>query len=128
MYIAGESSMDMLVEIVSLLGPPSLKELKLMDVNLAEDTGHDINIDDDDDDHDDDDNGIKCSSLMDLILSIRTFKSYNERLKDKLEHSTSGRIAVSTEIVDIISNSLQYVASHRIGPLAKFEPDLFIEK
>ena len=126
MYTTGESSMDMLVEIVSLLGPPSLNELKLMNVNLAEGTDHDIDIDDDD--HDNDDNDIKCSSLMDLILSIRTFKSYRERLQDKLEHTTSGRISVSTEIVDIVSNTLQYVSSHRISTIDKIERSLFIEK
>ena len=124
MYIIGESSMDMLVEIVSLLGPPSLKELKLMNVSLAEDTDHDVSTDTDDDDE----NDIKGSSLMDLILSIRTFKSYRERLKDKLEHSTSGPIVVPTEIVDIVLNTLQYVASHRISTVAKYERDLLIQK
>merc|ERR1739844_185783 len=77
----GESSVDMLVEIVTLLGPPSLDDLKQMNIKLEE------TDDDEEDDHETNlDNEIHeerydASSLVELILSNRTFKTYQERLK-----------------------------------------------
>ena len=106
-YVIGESSMDMLVEIVSLLGPPNLTELKEMNIETQR-----RNDDGNEDDHNYfDDDG--CSSLIELMLSVRTFKTFEERLRDKLERTFSGRFNVSSEIVDLIMNSLQYVAKDR---------------
>ena len=99
--------MDMLVEIVSLLGPPNLTELKEMNIETQR-----RNDDGNEDDHNYfDDDG--CSSLIELMLSVRTFKTFEERLRDKLERTFSGRFNVSSEIVDLIMNSLQYVAKDR---------------
>ena len=110
--------MDMLVEIVNLLGPPSLCELKQMKMKLDDECGDDPSVDDDS----------NCSSFINLILSIRTFKTYEERLKDKLEYTRSGRQTVPTEIVNIIFNTLQYIAENRLVILPNSEEELSIEE
>ena len=112
--LSGESSMDMLVEIVSLLGPPCLTDLKQMNVILGEDHEDiDGNVDGDDS---------NVTSLIELVLSIRTFKTYQERLREKLEVTFSGRANVSSEIVNLILNSLQYLPNDRVSILHPFQP------
>ena len=104
----------MLVEIVNLLGPPSLDDLKQMNLKLEE-----TEDDDDEDDHETNldneshEDRYDASSLVELILSIRTFKTYQERLKEKLEHTISGSQAVPKELMTLIFQSLQYVSHDR---------------
>ena len=113
--------MDMLVEIVSLLGPPNSIELKQMNISYKDfddEDGEEI-------DTDGDDNG--NSSLIDLMLSIRTFRTPEERLRDKLERTNSGRLNVSSEIVDVVLSSLQYIANNRQISVPTFRFDKYIQ-
>ena len=113
--------MDMLVEIVNLLGPPNSIELKQMNIGFKD-------LDDQDDeeiDSDGDDNG--NSSLIDLMLSIRTFRTAEERLRDKLERTISGRLNVSSEIVDLVLCSLQYIANNRQMSVPTFRFEKYIQ-
>ena len=118
----------MLVEIVNLLGPPSLDDLKQMNLKLEET---------DDDDEDDHETNLKneihedrydASSLVELILSIRTFKTYQERLKEKLEHTISGSQAVPKEIMTLIFQSLQYVSHDRAPNAIDLDGALSVEE
>ena len=113
--------MDMLVEIVSLLGPPNSTELKQMNIGFEE-----FNEEDEEIDTNVDDRG--SSSLIDLMLSIRTFKTVDERLRDKLERSNSGRLSVSSEISNLILSSLKYVANHRQISVPHFRCEKYVEE
>ena len=105
----------MLVEIVNLLGPPSVCELKEMNIKFEEIDPISSGTD-------------NSSSFIKLILSMRTFKTYEERLREKLEYTTSGRQPVPKEIVDVITNTLQYVAKNRMGFLPYSKRDEPIEE
>ena len=117
----------MLVEIVNLLGPPSLDDLKQMNLKLEE-------TDDDEDDHETNlkneihEDRNDASSLVELILSIRTFKTYQERLKEKLEHTISGSQAVPKELMTLIFQSLQYVSHDRAPNAIDLEGALSVEE
>ena len=116
----------MLVEIVNLLGPPSLDDLKQMNLKLEEtddDDDHETNIDNEI--HED---RYDASSLVELILSIRTFKTYQERLKEKLEHTISGSQAVPKELMTLIFQSLQYVSHDRAPNAIDLEGSLCVEE
>ena len=116
----------MLVEIVNLLGPPSLDDLKQMNLKLEET--------DDEDDHETNlkneihEDRYDASSLVELILSIRTFKTYQERLKEKLEHTISGSQAVPKELMTLIFQSLQYVSHDRAPNAIDLEGSLCVEE
>ena len=113
--------MDMLVEIVSLLGPPNSTELKQMNIgfnDFDDDEGEEIDSDDDDN---------RNSPLIDLMLSIRTFKTGEERLRDKLERTNSGQLNVSSEIVDLVLSSLQYIANNRKISVPTFRFEKYIQ-
>ena len=121
LFITGESAMDMLVEIVSLLGPPNFTELKQMNIgfnDFDDDEGEEIDSDDDDN---------RNSPLIDLMLSIRTFKTGEERLRDKLERTNSGQLNVSSEIVDLVLSSLQYIANNRQISVPTFRFEKYIQ-
>ena len=107
--------MDMLVEIVNLLGPPSVCELKEMNIKFEEIDSISSGTN-------------NSSSFVKLILSMRTFKTYEERLRDKLEYTTSGRQPVPKEILDVIANTLQYVAKNRMAFLSFSKRDEPIEE
>ena len=113
--------MDMLVEIVSLLGPPDLADLEKMNIEIEK--NYDV---EDGKDHNDLEN-TGYSSLVQLMLSIRTFKTFEERLRDKLERTSSGRFNVLSKIVDLIINSLQYVAIDRTKSVPTFQNERSIE-
>ena len=116
----------MLVEIVNLLGPPSLDDLKQMNLKLEET--------DDEDDHETNlkneihEDRYDASSLVELILSIRTFKTYQERLKEKLEHTISGSQAVPKDLMTLIFQSLQYVSHDRAPNAIDLEGALSVEE
>ena len=116
----------MLVEIVNLLGPPSLDDLKQMNLKLEET--------DDEDDHETNlkneihEDRYDASSLVELILSIRTFKTYQERLKEKLEHTISGSQAVPKELMTLIFQSLQYVSHDRAPNAIDLEGSMCVEE
>ena len=107
--------MDMLAEIVSLLGPPNSSELEQMNIGY--------NGCDEENDENNDNCDTECSTLIELMLSIRTFKTFEERLREKLERTCSGRFDISSEIVDIIMDSLQYVAKDRKMSVPIFESE-----
>ena len=73
-------------------------------------------------------NDNSCSSFIKLILSVRTFKTFEERLRDKLEYTSSGRLAVQQEIINIIFNALQYVAENRKSILPSSKTDFCVEE
>ena len=101
--------MDLLVEIVNLLGPPSLTDLKNMGVGQCGEGRDDGEF-----------SGNNCSFLIDLVLSIRTFKTYEERLTDRLKHALFGQSGnIPQAIYDIIINVLQYRSTDRIYSSSK---------
>ena len=113
--------MDMLVEIVSLLGPPNSTELKQMNIGFKDfddEDGEEIDTDDDDK---------RNSSLIDLMLSIRTFRTSEERLRDKLERTNSGQLNVSSEIVELVLSSLHYIPNNRQTSVPTFRFEKYIQ-